>query len=33
MKHDWALYIVLLVMIILFVDGLFYALTNSPMLR
>lgn len=33
MKHDWALYIVLLVMIILFVDGLFYALEYSPMLK
>jgi hypothetical protein len=33
MKHDWGLYIVLLVMIILFLDGLFYALENSPMLK
>jgi hypothetical protein len=33
MKHDWALYIILLVIIILFVDGLFYALEHSPMLK
>ena len=33
MKHDFALYIVLFVMIILFLDGLFYALEHSPMLR
>jgi hypothetical protein len=33
MKHDFALYLVLLIMIILFLDGLFYALENSPMLK
>lgn len=33
MKHDWALYIVLFIFILFFVDGLFYALENSPMLK
>jgi hypothetical protein len=33
MKQDWALYIVLFIMIVLFLDALFYALDNTAMLN